>query len=52
MPFKSEAQRAKIAELERQGKVKPGTFNQWNKETPKGKLPARITPKAPKGGRR
>ena len=54
MPFKSEAQKGKIAELEKEGKVKPGTFKQWAKDTPKGKLPARIGPqtKAPKGGRR
>lgn len=57
MPFKSEAQRRKIAELEEQGKVKPGTFKEWNNATPRGKLPERIgpirtPPKSPKGGRR
>ena len=50
--FKSEAQKAKILELEKSGKVKPGTFSQWQKETPRGKLPERLTPKAPRGGRR
>lgn len=45
MPFKSQAQRAKMFELEKQGKVPKGTAERWNKETPKGPLPERITPK-------
>ncbi len=47
MPFKSKAQERKIAELEAQGKVKPGTTQEWASKT-KGKLPERVTPKQPK----
>lgn len=47
MPFKSEAQRRKMAELEKQGKVPKGTVKQWSAET-KGKLPERVKPKASK----
>jgi len=42
MPFKSQAQRRKIAQLEREGKVKKGTTAAWEKETPAGKLPERV----------
>jgi len=53
VPFKSQAQKLKIAQLEKEGKVKKGTFEEWNKATPPGRLPKRIGPmKAPKGGRR
>lgn len=46
MPFKSKAQIAKMAELEKQGKVKKGTVQEWLKETPDvHKLPERKTPK-------
>jgi hypothetical protein len=48
MPFKSEAQRRKIAELEQEGKVPRGTFHEWSKATGKKILPERIGPKAPK----
>lgn len=48
MPFKSQAQRAKMIELEKQGKVKPGTVAKWEKETPKDSLPARIGPPSKK----
>jgi hypothetical protein len=50
MPFKSEAQRRKMHELEKQGKLKKGTAKAWAAETPKGKkLPERVTaPKSPK----
>jgi hypothetical protein len=51
MPFKSEAQKRKIAELEAQGKVPKGTYSQWEKETPSGKLPERLTEK-PNGPRK
>lgn len=49
MPFKSKAQVAKMAELEKEGKVKKGTVKEWMKEThnPK-KLPERIGPEKPK----
>lgn len=48
MPFKSEAQRRKMFELERQGKVPKGTAATWQRETPKGKLPERVGEKKPK----
>lgn len=41
--FKSEKHRQKIAQLEKEGKVKKGTSEAWTKET-KGKLPERVTP--------
>lgn len=44
MAFKSEAHRRKIHELEKQGKLKPGTAASWESETPKGPLPKRIHP--------
>lgn len=43
MPFKSQSQRAKFAELVEQGKMSKETFDEWNKETPE-KLPDRIGP--------
>lgn len=42
MPFKSEAQRRKFAEMVRQGKMKQSEFDKWNSETPKGPLPERV----------
>lgn len=43
MPFKSEAQRRKFAELVKQGKMDKKVFNEWNSDTPK-KIPERIGP--------
>ena len=34
MPFKSRAQMAKMAILEKEGQVKPGTVHNWAQETP------------------
>lgn len=48
-PFKSEAQRRKIAQLEKEGKVKPGTTKEWASKT-HGQLPERVTPKPKKPG--
>lgn len=46
MPFQSQKQIAKIAELERQGKIKKGTSEKWAKETPNiKKLPVRKVKK-------
>ena len=45
MPFKSKAQRRKFAELLVKGKIKPETFEEWNRETGSAKLPERIHPK-------
>ena len=42
MPFKSEAQRKKFGELVKQGKMSQDTFDKWNHETGKKKLPARV----------
>lgn len=49
MPFKSEAQRRKFYELQRQGKMPASTVRAWEMETPKGKkLPDRVKPKGKK----
>ncbi len=45
MPFKSQAQRRKFAQLLVEGKIKPETFEEWNRETGGAKLPERATPK-------
>jgi hypothetical protein len=45
MPFKSKAQRRKFAELLVEGKIKPETYEEWNRETGGAKLPERVTPK-------
>ena len=33
MPFRSKAQMRKMAVLEREGKIPPGTFREWLSET-------------------
>jgi hypothetical protein len=45
MPFKSRAQRRKFAELLVTGKISPETYEEWNRETGKAKLPERVEPK-------
>jgi hypothetical protein len=45
MPFKSQAQRRKFAELLVKGKISPETFEEWNRETGSEKLPERVAPK-------
>lgn len=45
MPFKSQAQRRKFAELLVQGKISPETFEEWNRETGAAKLPERVKSK-------
>jgi hypothetical protein len=45
MPFKSQAQRRKFAELLVQGKISNQTFEEWNRETGAAKLPERVEPK-------
>lgn len=42
MPFKSEAQRRKFHVMEKQGKISKEKVSQWEKETPKGKLPEHV----------
>jgi hypothetical protein len=44
MPFKSQAQRRKFAELLVEGKISPKTYEEWNRETGGKKLPERVTP--------
>lgn len=46
MPFKSQAQRRKFAELLLNGKLSNETFEEWNRETGAAKLPERVKPKA------
>ena len=56
MPFKSQAQRRKFAQLLVEGKISDQTFEEWNRETGRKKLPERIgakgkasrTPKSPR----
>lgn len=48
MPFKSQAQRRKFAELLVKGKISPETFEEWNRETGDRKLPERATKAKPK----
>ena len=45
MPFKSQAQRRKFAELLVKGEISAETFEDWNRETGRKKLPERVTPK-------
>jgi hypothetical protein len=46
MPFKSQAQRRKFAELLVKGEISNETFEEWNRETGSAKLPERVKPKA------
>ena len=46
MPFKSQAQRRKFAELLVAGKISNQTFEEWNRETGRKKLPERVRAKA------
>jgi hypothetical protein len=52
MPFKSQAQRRKFAELLVQGKISNKTFEEWNRETGAKKLPERAKRKAKTGRKR
>jgi hypothetical protein len=46
MPFKSQAQRRKFAELLVKGEISPETYEEWNRETGSRKLPERVKKKA------
>ena len=46
MPFKSQAQRRKFAQLLVEGKISNETFEEWNRETGGKKLPERVARKA------
>jgi hypothetical protein len=45
MPFKSQAQRRKFAQLLVEGKISNETFEEWNRSTGEKKLPERVKPK-------
>jgi hypothetical protein len=45
MPFKSQAQRRKFAELLVEGKISNETFEEWNRETGGKHLPERVAAK-------
>jgi hypothetical protein len=45
MPFKSQAQRRKFAELLVKGEISPETFEEWNRETGSKRLPERVSRK-------
>jgi len=52
MPFKSQAQRRKFAELLVEGKISNETFEEWNRATGGAKLPERVRAKARPKSRR
>ena len=52
MPFKSQAQRRKFAELLVKGEISPETFEEWNRETGSKKLPERVGRKKKAGSTR
>jgi hypothetical protein len=52
MPFKSQAQRRKFAELLVEGKISPDTFEEWNRETGSARLPERVKKRAPAKSKR
>ena len=52
MPFKSQAQRRKFAQLLVDGKIKPETFEEWNRETGSRRLPERVKPRAKTASRK
>jgi len=45
VPFKSQAQRRKFAELLVKGEISNETFEEWNRETGGKKLPERVKAK-------
>jgi hypothetical protein len=42
VPFKSQAQRRKFAELLVKGEISPETYEEWNRETGSARLPERV----------
>jgi hypothetical protein len=46
VPFKSQAQRRKFAELLVKGEISAETYEEWNRETGKKKLPERAKSKS------
>jgi hypothetical protein len=49
MPFKSQAQRRKFAELLVKGKISASTFEEWNRETGAKRLPEHVGRKRKSG---
>ncbi len=52
LPFKSQAQRRKFAQLLVEGKISNETFEEWNRETGRKELPERVGDKRGTTGRR
>jgi hypothetical protein len=52
MPFKSQAQRRKFAQLLVEGKISNETFEEWNRETGGKKLPEHVRAGAKRSGKR
>lgn len=52
MPFKSQAQRRKFAQLLVEGKISDETFEEWNRETGSRRLPERVKKKAKASARK
>lgn len=52
MPFKSQAQRRKFAELLVEGKISPETYEEWNRETGSKRLPERAAKSSKKPARK
>jgi hypothetical protein len=52
VPFKSQAQRRKFAQLLVEGKISDQTFEEWNRETGSRKLPDHVRPRASKSAGR
>jgi hypothetical protein len=46
MPFKSQAQRRKFAQLLVEGMISNQTFEEWNRETGRKRLPEHVGAKA------
>lgn len=51
MPFKSQAQRRKFAQLLVEGKISGQTFEEWNRDTGSKRLPERVKRKAARAKR-
>jgi hypothetical protein len=52
MPFKSQAQRRKFAQLLVEGKISNDTFEEWNRETGSKKLPERAGAKSKRAAKK
>ena len=51
MPFKSTAQRRKFAELLVKGEISPETYEEWNRETGRAKLPEYVSSRTTRKGK-